>query len=128
MTKTLALALAAGLSLCALPAAAAPVAPAQDAATLAYIDAGFAAMDFDGDGAVSRAEFGRFMQERLERQKAGFDETFSGLDANGDGGISPAEAATIPLLAENFQAVDANGDGVISTEELRAAILASQAS
>lgn len=111
-------------------ALASTAAGAQQAAvdpSQAYIDSGFAAMDTDKNGQIDRAEFTRFMQARLEKQRASFDDAFAKLDKNGDGKISKAEAAVLQPLAENFAAVDTNSDGAISKDELRAAMLASQA-
>lgn len=97
-------------------------------ATKAYVDAGFAAMDTNKDGNVTRAEFGAFMRARLDRQAAEFDAAFKQLDSNADGKITQAEAsAGNALLAAHFAEVDANHDGNISKEELRSAMLAAQA-
>jgi Ca2+-binding EF-hand superfamily protein len=95
--------------------------------TKAYIDAGFAAMDFNKDGKITRTEFDRFMRARLVRQAAAFDNAFVKLDSDSDGKISAAEAEALPLLAQNFADVDMNGDGFVDKEELRAAMLRSQA-
>lgn len=100
--------------------------PASDP-TEAYIAAGFAAMDTDKNGQVDRTEFEGFMRARLAKQHESFDTAFAQLDKNGDGKISRAEAAALPPLFSNFAAVDTNGDGNITKDELRAAMLKSQA-
>jgi hypothetical protein len=48
----------------------------------------YAAMDLNGDGAVSVTEFGQAAQKYLDAQKAN---GFASLDVNGDGTITPAE-------------------------------------
>lgn len=95
-------------------------------ATKAYIDAGFAAMDFNKDGKVTRAEFDRFMRERLARQAAAFDAAFAQLDADSDGKISKAEAEANTALAQHFAEVDSNSDGFVNKDELRTAMLNAQ--
>ncbi len=118
------------MTVAAIAASIASVATAQtsDDATKRYIDAGFAAMDFNKDGKVDAAEFDRFMRARLARQGTKFDETFSQFDKDGNGSISREEAqATNALLAKYFDYVDTNKDGGISKDELRAAMIRAQA-
>jgi Ca2+-binding EF-hand superfamily protein len=100
---------------------------AQDAATKAYIDGGFAAMDANHDGKVDRAEFGRFMTARLRRQAVAFNAAFAGADKDRDGKLDRREAAANPALTQHFAAIDTNKDGRLSKEEVRAALIAAQA-
>lgn len=112
---------------------------------------GFAEMDADKDGKVTRAEIDAI---RVERQKAmdpdgdGFitatemkahaadqakaraeamvDRMFARLDADKDGKLSAAEALSGPMAGGNgidrmFDRVDGDGDGVISQAEYDAA-------
>jgi EF hand len=101
---------------------------------------GFAALDKNGDGVVSRDEAAA--RPRMAK-------TFDTLDANKDGALSKdemkaahdkmqarhvarndtdrdgrlsrAEAVGRPKLAENFDRIDSNGDGFLTTEEMKAA-------
>ncbi len=114
-------------ALAALAALNPAAAPADTDPVAAYIDAGFAAMDLNADGRVERAEFDRFMRDRLGRQREEFEAAFAAFDKNGDGQISKAEARANKALAENFASIDADGSGGISTDEIRSALVAAQA-
>lgn len=79
-------------------------------------DAAFARLDSDGDGLLSREEFGgrklhaarhAEMQERL----------FARLDADGSGGLSRDE---LPDPTRRLAAMDADGDGTVTRAEARA--------
>jgi Ca2+-binding EF-hand superfamily protein len=118
----------------ATPAAASALSPAT------MKGHGFAALDKNGDGVISRDEAAARpklakMFEKLDTNKDGVlskDEMkaskekihhqhMARMDTDRDGKISRAEAASHPKLAENFDRIDTNGDGFLSKEELAAA-------
>lgn len=66
-----------------------------------------AALDTDGDGKVSQAEFDAFL-----------DQAFAKLDANGDDYLTVHEA-TVVMTPEQFAAANANGDGGLSRSEFK---------
>lgn len=68
-----------------------------------------AALDTDGDGKVSQAEFDAFL-----------DQAFAKLDANGDGYLTISEAEVV-MTPEQFAAANTNGDGGISRSEFKVA-------
>jgi Ca2+-binding EF-hand superfamily protein len=68
-----------------------------------------AALDTDGDGAVSQTEFDVFL-----------DQAFAKLDANGDGYVTVEESSTV-MTPEQFTAANANGDGGLSLSEFKVA-------
>lgn len=99
----------------------------------------FKAMDKDGDGKVSTAEFEAYhaakhkaadlnadgkvtfeeMMEARERQREERKKAFfKSLDTDGDGALSEAEIKA--FHDEKFAALDANKDGAIGTDEFRA--------
>jgi len=118
-----------------------PAAPTvADAPMTAHARHGFAALDKNGDGVISREEASAKpkiaqMFDTLDTNKDGTlskDEMKAGHDkikarqmakndTDRDGRISRAEAAAHPRLAENFDRIDTNGDGFLSKEELMAA-------
>jgi len=110
----------------------------------------WAALDTDGDGAVSLAEaeagapgfarnFGRFdadsdgrvtREEMHNAREAGraqaqarAEERWQAADTNGDGSIDLAEAQTgMPRAAQNFGRIDADNNGLLSRDEMRGAM------
>lgn len=97
-------------------------AAAQNIADPAYAEVTFAEMDANGDGSVSKAEFSRFLDGRVSKQRAEFEAAFKATDANGDGFIDKKEAQINAALYASFDAVDANKDGKVSREELTTAL------
>lgn len=93
-----------------LALAAALVAAATALSAQAITTNHLGALDSDGDGAVDRAEFERFMQV-----------TFTKLDANGDGVLTVKEASSV-IPADAFAAADSNGDGKLSRSEFTAVV------
>jgi Ca2+-binding EF-hand superfamily protein len=101
---------------------------------------GFAALDQNSDGVISRDEVAARpklakMFDKLDTNKDGVlskdemkvahaklaERHFFKMDTDRDGRISRTEAAGHPKLAENFDRIDTNGDGFLSKEELVAA-------
>jgi Ca2+-binding EF-hand superfamily protein len=76
----------------------------------------FEALDADGDGTLSRDEFGT-RQIREARRQAMADRLFDRLDRNGDGVISRDE---FPDGVARLEAMDTDGDGVVTEAEARA--------
>ena len=74
-----------------------------------------AAVDGDGDGALTQAEIDAFLAAQLEE-----------ADADGDGAVSVEEFAplyferTRPAMVDAFQALDADGSGTVAAGELDA--------
>lgn len=68
-----------------------------------------AALDTDGDGTVSQAEFDTFL-----------DAAFVKLDANGDGYVTMQESSAV-MTPEQFAAANTNGDDGLSRSEFKVA-------
>jgi Ca2+-binding EF-hand superfamily protein len=107
----------------------------------------FKAVDTNGDGAISKAEFnayyakhnskhfkemdankdGKITPEEMlgaSEQQMGsgsatthLDKRFNTADANHDGGLDKAEANGMPMLTVYFDQVDANHDGKVTRQE-----------
>lgn len=105
-------------------AAGAPL-PAQTADP--SIDRSFGAMDANKDGTIDRTEYGRFMQDKFDRQAAAMEIAFNEMDTNKDGGVSKSEAAAVPVIASAFDGLDANRDGKLSGAEMRDALVKARA-
>jgi Ca2+-binding EF-hand superfamily protein len=93
---------------------------------------GFAQLDTDKDGKISRDEMGAqfdrldtnkdgfLSREELIAARAQFGARHGGLDADADGFVSREEARNAPRLSQDFDAVDSNKDGRLSRDELHA--------
>lgn len=83
----------------------------------------FDEIDADGDGEITKQEFGQHMEAMKEKHKGEHGEKFKDIDSDGNGSISKdeAEAGDAKRLFEHFDHIDADGDGELSKEELRAA-------
>lgn len=113
---------------------------AQPVSTAPMKGQGFAVLDKNGDGVISREEAGARpmlakMFDKMDTNKDGVlskdemkvvrekikERHMAKLDTDRDGRISRAEAATHPKLADRFDRIDSNGDGYLSKDELMAA-------
>jgi len=99
---------------------------AEDSGDAEVIDKGFAAMDLDKDGSITKPEFATYMTDYLAKQRAEFDNGFDALDADKDGKISKEESSANSALEANFEQIDEDGDGFLTKEDLRAAMQAAQ--
>ena len=91
------------------------------------VDRSFAAMDADKDGKIDRTEYGRFMQDKFDRQAAAMEIAFNEMDTNKDGVVSKSEAASVPVIASAFDGLDANRDGKLSGAEMLDALVKARA-
>jgi len=83
----------------------------------------FSRFDADGDGRVTRDEMRNAREAGRAQAQARAEERWQGADVNGDGFIDLAEAQTgMPRAAENFGRIDADGNGLLSREEMRGAM------
>jgi Ca2+-binding EF-hand superfamily protein len=80
------------------------------------LEAEFKALDKDGNGQISLAEFKAAAAAKLAQNP---DLTLSRFDANKDGKISGAEFRA-PVMAA-FDRVDANKDGKVTADEAKKA-------
>jgi len=82
----------------------------------------FGKIDADGDGRVTREEMHNMRSASREERQARAEERYRSADANGDGSIDLAEAQNgMPRAAEHFAQLDADGNGLLTREEMRAA-------
>lgn len=95
------------ITLCAGAVAFAGAALAQDITT-----GHLTALDTDGDGAVSAAEYDALMAR-----------AFTALDKNGDGYVTLVEGTEV-ISPEQFAAANTNGDDGLSQQEFMAAVTA----
>jgi len=75
----------------------------------------FKALDSDGNGELSSAEFAQIhevMQVTMRKQ------AFASLDTNGDGTLDKDE---FPPMKKHMAAMDSDGDGTVTRQEMRAA-------
>jgi len=112
---------------------------APASAQRANIGAAIAAMDLNGDGAITRAEAERARAAMFDRGDTNGDgfisraerdalaasntssgRVFDGADTNNDGAISRAELMSRPYRA--FDRLDRNNDNVLSAQELQRVI------
>lgn len=119
------------------PARAAAVQPAKPqqlptrATMVRNLDAGFKAIDTNGDGNLSTSELaaaeGRVQQQRLAQIRARVEAEFAKLDTNRDNSLSKSEfmaaAPTAPATAPNGAALltrlDTSKDGKVTVDEYR---------
>jgi hypothetical protein len=81
----------------------------------------FAEIDANGDGLITREEMQAARARHHQEMQARGEERFKSTDTNGDGKIDLAEAQKgMPRAAEHFKEIDTNGDGSLTHEELRA--------
>lgn len=101
--------------------------PLQAQTADASVDRSFAAIDANKDGKIDRAEYGRFMQDKFDRQAAAMEIAFNEMDTNKDGVVSKSEAASVPVIASAFEGLDWNRDGKLSGTEMRDALVKARA-
>ena len=104
-----------------------PDRPIARAEVIAVVKRQFAAMDANGDGVVTRAEFDRFRAHQPPAPPSGVDAIahigghwFERADAKGDGRVTLDEALARPL--QLFDLADVNRDGVVSIKERQVAM------
>jgi len=92
------------------------IATLDDAKSL--VAARFAAMDTDGDGAISRPERREFRQAKRSEHRAA---RFAALDTDGDGMIALADLKNDAgkRAERRFAKLDTDNDGLISLEDMQ---------
>jgi len=81
----------------------------------------FAEIDTSGDGLITKDEMQAARGKHHQEMQARGEERFKGADKNGDGVIDLAEAQQgMPRAAEHFKALDTDGNGNLTREELKA--------
>ena len=103
---------------------------ATEAGTDTDFNGGFAAMDGDGDGFVSDAEYRTWAKANMDTSQGAEHaaahsevvtrDVFGTLDADHDGRISATEAGVDTGFNGSFSAMDSNGDGFVTDAEYRA--------
>lgn len=78
---------------------------------------GFAEIDADGNGELTRTELKAHKQKRMQARGDKAREA----DTDGNGSLSSDEAATAGMqrLVDNFEKIDADGDGEVTREEMQ---------
>jgi hypothetical protein len=85
----------------------------------------FGRIDANGDGRGTREEAAQARERRREESTKRAEEHYRGADTNSDGSIDLAEAQTgMPRAAEHFGEIDADGNGLLTREEMHAAMQA----
>lgn len=85
----------------------------------------FVKLDTDGDGRVTDEEMQAARARHREEMQARGEERYRSADTNGDGSIDLAEAQTsMPRAADRFVDIDADGNGLLTREEMRSAMRA----
>lgn len=115
--------LAAALFMLAIPVAMAEDEAKQDAEA---VEKGFAALDTDKDGSISRSEYETFTLAYIAKKRADFDKDIAALDTDKDDKISKDEASSNAALNVYFEALDFNSDGFLDKDELKTALKAAQ--
>lgn len=85
----------------------------------------FGELDADGDGRLTKEEMQAARSRNRGEMKAEADERYRSADANGDGSIDLNEAQIhMPRAAEHFGEIDADTNGLLTREEMRSAMQA----
>jgi len=89
---------------------------AQDASAKRLVE-GFADIDADGNGELTREELHAHKKKRMAERRGKAKDA----DTDGNGAISSDEAAAAGMqrLVENFDKIDADGDGEVTRKEMQ---------